>query len=592
MSEGGVSEFVAMQQSIQDTLHRLLGVVEQVVANGARAYAVVRSGRFADLHATDRHVARFIPANVLDTVETSIAIDQAPAALRVLSTVLEEPQLQLFPARDRNGATIAILAIRSAPIEPANQLVIDSVLTTLAVLTDTLEVASQHSSRTLHDPLTHLPNRAMFVERLHDELAVAQRTEAKLGMVTIDLDGFSEINATYGRAFGDRVLQRVAARLHHAVRRSDLLARLGEDEFGLMAVQMSDQPEGAHVATRLLKTLSQPMELDGVTLNISASVGIAVCPADGTNADALLANSLAAMHRAKIRGPNQFEYFTTQMNADAMERLDLEARLRVAIDRNQMCLNYQPIVDRHGHVTGVEALLRWTHPEHGPISPAKFVPIAEQTGMIVPIGTWVLRQAAQQAAQWALAGTPLRVNVNVSTLQFTKPDFVEIVFDAIRRCDLDPSLLELELTESVFIDSEQEIASKLATLRGAGIHIAIDDFGAGYSNLSRLHNLPIDTLKIDRAFVNEINVKDATTPLHHRTAVLRAMATLGNSLGLRLVAEGVETEDQVRFLKRIGYEAMQGYHFARPQPADEVMITALALGLAKPSTRLVLHQAA
>jgi diguanylate cyclase (GGDEF)-like protein len=498
----------------------------------------------------------------------------------------------LYPARDHNGATIAILAIRPTLIEPATQLVIDSVLSTLAVLTDTLEVASQHASRSLHDSLTHLPNRAMFVERLHDELISAERTEAKVGMLTIDLDGFSEINAVHGRAFGDRVLQRVAARLHHAVRRTDLLARLGEDEFGLMAVQMSDQPEGAHVATRLLKTLSQPMELDGVVLNVSASVGIAVCPADGTTADALLANSLSAMHRAKIRGPNQFEYFTPQMNANAMERLDLEARLRVAIDRNQMCLNYQPIVDRHGHVTGVEALLRWTHPEHGPISPAKFVPVAEQTGMIVPIGTWVLRQAVQQAAQWALAGTPLRVNVNVSTLQFTKPDFVEIVFDAIRRCELDPSLLELELTESVFIDSEQEMASKLTTLRAAGVHIAIDDFGAGYSNLSRLHNLPIDTLKIDRAFVNEINVKDATTPLHHRTAVLRAMATLGNSLGLKLVAEGVETEDQVRFLKRIGYEAMQGYYFARPQPADEVMITALALGLAKPTTRLVLHQAA
>lgn len=592
MSEIGASEFVTMQQSIQDTLHRLLGVLEQVLDGGARVYAVVRSGRFADLHATDRHTARFVPANALDAVETPIAIDQAPASLQTLCAVLEEPQLQLFPAKDRNGATIAVLAIRTTPINPATQLVIDSVLGTLAVVADTLEVASQHSTRSLHDSLTHLPNRAMFVERLHDELTAAQRTEAKLGMLTIDLDGFSEINATHGRDFGDRVLQRVAARLHHAVRRSDLLARLGEDEFGLMAVQMSDQPEGAHVATRLLKTLSQPMELDGVTLHISASVGIAVCPADGTDADALLVNSLAAMHRAKIRGPNQFEYFTPQMNADAIERLDLESRMRVAIDRNQMCLHYQPIVDRHGQVSGVEALIRWTHPEQGPISPGKFIPIAEQTGMIVPIGTWVLRQAAQQAAQWALAGTPLRVNVNVSTLQFTKPDFVEIVFDAIRRCDLDPSLLELELTESVFIVSEQEIATKLATLRAAGVRIAIDDFGAGYSNLSRLHNLPIDTLKIDRAFVSEITVKDAATPLHHRTAVLRAMATLGNSLGLRLVAEGVESEDEVKFLKRIGYEAMQGYYFARPQPADQVMTTILALGLAKPASRPVLHQAA
>ncbi len=579
-----------MQTSLQETIHKLLLAAEQTA--GAHAGAIIRDGRFASLLTRDRTVPHLLPSNAIDSICAPMRSHDASEHFNQLSEHFENAPITLWPVQSRMGHTIAVLCIATNALNETVYPVVDSIAHTLGVLIDTLDCAAQHATRSLHDPLTHLPNQAMFFERLRDELAVAQRTNNRVGMLTIDLDGFAEINAQHGRDFGDRVLQRVAARLHHAVRRSDLLARLGDDEFALMAVQLNDQPQGAHVASRMLKVINQPMEVDGVPLTLSASVGIAVYPCDGIESETLKTNSHAAMHRAKIRGQNQFEYFTPQMNAEAMERLELESHLRVAIDKNQLLLHYQPIVDRDGKVTGVEALVRWQHPEHGLISPAKFIPIAEQTGLIVPIGTWVLKQATHQAAQWTLQGLPMRINVNVSTLQFFKDDFSDIVSDALERSGLGAQQLELELTESVFIMNETEIAKKLAALRKTGVRIAIDDFGAGYSNLSRLHNLPIDTLKIDRAFVSEITVKDSATPLHHRTAVLRAMATLGNSLGLTLVAEGVESEDEMKFLKRVGYEAMQGYYFAKPQPADRVAETVRAIGLAAATKRLPLRAAA
>lgn len=569
-----------MHTTLQSALQRLLVTLEQVT--GGRAMAVVRAGRFATVYDSHNDPHLTVPGSALDTVPAPRLASERDDHFRALLPKLELEDARLIPVITDAGMTLAVLVL--SPVQPTDTVnpVAASVIQTLGVLIETLDLASAHATRSLHDPLTHLPNRAMFVERLADELVSAQRTSNRVGAFTLDLDGFTQINDQHGREFGDRVLQRVAARLHHAVRRSDLLARLSEDEFGLLAVALNDQPQGAHVAHRLLKVINQPMEIDGVSVALSASVGIAVFPSDGADAEAMIASSQTAMHRAKMRGANQFEYFTPQMNAEAMERLDLESRLRLAIERNQLLLHYQPIVDRDQHVTGVEALLRWKHPEQGLVSPAKFIPIAEQTGLIVPIGTWVLQQACQQAAQWAIAGKPLKVNVNVSTLQFTKEDFVGIVFDAITRSNLDSRLLELELTESVLITDPSEMAEKLATLRSAGVTIAIDDFGAGYSSLSRLHSLPIDTLKIDRAFIREITEKDSTTPLHHRTAVLRAMATLGHSLGLRLVAEGVEVEDQASFLRRIGYEAMQGYLYAKPMPADQIDAVLQSLGLARP----------
>lgn len=556
-----------MQQALQDILHRLIRSIEQLA--GVRAGILLREGRFASLINREKTVARCLPSNALDSVVSPVAPDAIPIEL-ARHAIFMNWSVCLVPVRTPAEHTCAVICLETDTLNPDTLCLIDSIGQTLGLLLNTLDSVRYHTARNLHDPLTHLPNQAMFLERLEDELSVAQRTQARVAVVTVDLDGFNEINQTHGTAFGDRVLQRLAARMHHAVRRSDLLARLGEDEFAIVASQKSDHHEAAYLATRMAKIISQPMEVDGIVVELSASIGLAVYPTDGLSADALIDNSYTAMHRAKIRGRNQFEYFTPQMNAQAMERLELESRLRLALEKKQFQLHYQPVIDRDGKVCGVEALLRWNHPEQGMISPAKFIPIAEQTGLIVPIGSWVLRQATHQARQWAIEGFPVRINVNVSMLQFQKSDFVEQVVEALDRSGLEPPMLELELTESVFVMDEPDLARKLHTLRQLGVRIAIDDFGAGYSNLSRLHNLPIDTLKIDRAFVSQITCRQTATPLHHRTAVLRAMATLANSLGLRLVAEGVECEDQMGFLKRIGYEAMQGYFFSKPVAAEQI----------------------
>ena len=555
-----------MEHTLQSALAKLM--VALTTATGGRCHAIVRSGRFACATGDLADTTARVPANALDGLSAPVLASAATGHLADVAKQLGLEDVLLWPVVSDSGVVVAAFCVPVDAGETSAPL-LESVSQTLAVLIDTLDLAAQHAARTLHDPLTHLPGPALFTERLGDELSAANRGKNRVGVLVIDLDHFSNVNHEHGRAVGDRVLQRVASRLHHAVRRNDFLARTSEDEFALMASSLGDQAGGAHLAQRLLKTINQPMEVDGVQISPSASIGIAVCPHDGTTAEPLMQSAGIAMHRAKMRGSNQFEYCTPQMNADAMERIELEGRLRLAMDKCQLSLNYQPIVNKEGLVSGVEALLRWEHPDCGPISPAKFIPIAEQTGLIVPIGTWVLRQACQQAAEWRLAGSAVPINVNVSAVQFAADDFEEILDAALADTGLPTDLLELELTESAICADNTDLACKLQRIRDLGIRIAIDDFGAGYSNLSRLHDFPIDTIKIDRAFICEISDKDAATPLHHRTAVLRAMATLGHSLGLKLVAEGVETEGQAAYLRRIGYDALQGYLFAKPMAAGD-----------------------
>ncbi|HEY0009976.1 MAG TPA: EAL domain-containing protein [Tepidisphaeraceae bacterium] len=558
-----------MQSSLNNALHRLLSVIDGIGHGPAKA--VIRTGRFACLSDGHTSLDDAFPASAVEIVDNVVLASAAPLALQDLPSMMSEPDIQLWPVKGASQQTLALLCVPIRSVSKTAAGVIASAAETLGVLIETLDTAAAQSARALHDPLTHLPNRAMFTERMLEELAVAQRAGSRVGVLTVDLDGFSALNKQHGQEFGDRLLQRIAARLHHAVRRTDLLARLNEDEFGLLYCGLGDQLEGAHVANRLLRVINQPLELDGVTITPTASVGIGVFPHDGSDVEALMHHSNVAMHRAKIRGLNQFEYFTPQMNADAMERLELEGRLRLAVARNEMRLHFQPIVDMQHRITAVEALVRWQHPEQGLVSPAKFIPIAEQTGLIVPIGTWVLRQSCEQAAAWAAQGHTLRMNVNVSTLQICKDDFVPLVLTTLRETGLEPSLLELELTEGAFANDDCDVATKLHQLRAAGVRVAIDDFGAGHSSLARVHSLPVDTIKIDRAFINQISNKDRSTPLQRRTAVLRAMATLGQSLRIRLVAEGVEDQTQARFLKRAGYNALQGFLFSKPVTADLIV---------------------
>jgi len=564
---------VTTQSTVHAVLAGLLAAVGQSVP-GAAAQALLRQGRYTVLTDGKSECPLTIPAAAVECIKslTVTSIATLPEPLAALSTLLPGPAVALAPVMTVGQVAQALICVNLSSAEALNEAGQTVLLAMAGALSPMLRAAdTEEPTKPTHDSLTHLPSRLTFIDRLADETAAAGRTGNKVAVLSIDLDGFGTINNKHGKVFGDRVLQKIAARLHHAVRRTDVLARLNEDEFAVFAPTVNDQPGPAQMAQRLLNVINQSLEIEGVTLTPTASVGIAMAPHDGVEPAELLAASHSAMHRAKLRGPNQFEYFTPQMNEEAMQRLDIENGLRRAIDRQELLLHYQPVVDHDGRTLAVEALVRWNRSGSGLISPARFIPIAEQTGLIIPIGNWVLETACRQAADWAAIGNPLRVNVNVATLQLAKPDFVSTVMTTLEKTGLPPSLLELEVTESAMSMDAKELAAKLGQLRAAGISIAIDDFGAGYSSLGRVHELPISTLKLDRMFVNAITDRDSEVPLARRTAVIRAVATLGHSLGLRLVAEGVENSSQQRFLRRIGYDCMQGYLFSKPVAAEQIL---------------------
>ena len=434
------------------------------------------------------------------------------------------------------------------------------------------------ATQATHDPLTGLGNRARLDASLPGWLAAAARANRPLGVLMIDLDGFKHVNDTLGHAAGDALLVQVARRLSAAARDGDVLCRMGGDEFTLVATDLAEPRDVARVAGRLIAALSAPFAVDGRELFVTASVGTAAFPADGSDAGALLRNADAAMYAAKAAGRNRSAGFDPSMNAAARERLDLEGRLRhlaAAITRTggpgpELALAYQPQVDPAGRLRGIEALLRWACPRAGRVSPGKFIPVAEASGLIVPIGTWVLREACRQAAAWAAAGhRPVPIGVNVSAVQFAQGDFVAVVTAALVEHELDPRWLELELTESVLMGTAAAAADTLAAIRRLGVGTAIDDFGTGYSSLAYLRRLPIDQLKIDQSFVRDLTAAGTATS-GVDTAVITAVVGLAANLGMSTVAEGVETVAQRDQVVALGCDRLQGYLYSPPVSAGQM----------------------
>jgi diguanylate cyclase (GGDEF)-like protein/PAS domain S-box-containing protein len=437
-------------------------------------------------------------------------------------------------------------------------------------------LTDQLARQAMHDPLTGLPNRARLDAILPGWLASAARAGRPLGVLMIDLDGFKHVNDTLGHAAGDALLVQVAGRLSAAARDGDVLVRMGGDEFALVATDLANARDAGVVAGRLIAALSAPFAVDGRELFVTASIGTAAYPDDGTDGVALVRNADTALYAAKAAGRNRSAKFDPSMNVAARERLDLEGRLRrVAaaiasggMPDGELKLVYQPQVDGTGRIRGVEALLRWDDPRLGRLCPAKFVPVAEASGLIVPIGTWALREACRQAAAWrALGVRPMPVAVNVSVVQFAQPDFVDVVASALADHDLDARWLELELTESVLMANTADAVEKLTSVRLLGASTAIDDFGTGYSSLAYLRRLPIDQLKIDQSFIRDLATGGRAGA---DTAVLTAIAGLASNLGMETVAEGVETIAQRDYLMGLGCNVFQGFLYAKPMTADRV----------------------
>ena len=432
-------------------------------------------------------------------------------------------------------------------------------------ITERKRYESQLERQANHDELTGLANRNLMQDRLNQALIFSHRHGCGLAVLFIDLDHFKKINDSLGHDAGDALLTQVASRLSLNVREGDTVARQGGDEFVLLLPEIKTEEDISEVTHKLVKALSAPFNIDGRELHITCSIGIASYPKDGMDRQTLLKNADAAMYRAKELGRNNVQHYAAEMNVKAMERLVLENGLYHALKRNEFLLHYQPQVNlRSGEIVGTEALVRWQHPELGLVSPAMFIPVAEDSGLIVALGEWVLRTACAQNKAWQLAGLkPISIAVNLSARQFRQPDLVEKVAVILDETGLDPACLELELTESLVMQDVEKTIATLSRLKAMGIKLSVDDFGTGYSSLSYLKRFPIDTLKIDQTFVRDIT----TDP--DDAAIAKSIISMAHDMQLRVIAEGVETEEQKSFLLQRQCDEMQGYLFSKPVPAAE-----------------------
>ncbi len=411
-----------------------------------------------------------------------------------------------------------------------------------------------------HDEMTGLPNRSMFGQLLGHAIDSARRNDTRLAVLFIDLDRFKVVNDSLGHEAGDQLLTEMAIRLKSCLRGNDVIARLGGDEFVVLSEGVRRHEDAGHIARKLLSAAIQPVHIEGHECRVTASVGIAQFPSDADDAQSLMKNADMAMYLAKEEGKNNFQFFTRTASALSIGRLKLESNLRRAMERGEFTLHYQARMDfRTGAICGAEALIRWWNRDLGSVPPAQFIPLAEESSLIVPIGRWVLEAACQQSVTWQRQGLPpVRIGVNLSLSQFRDPSLLDDIADVLQRTGLHPDLLELEITEGVILHDAERVIGKLRAIREMGVRLAIDDFGTGYSSLAQLKNFPINTIKIDRSFIREIpHDKDDK-------AITEAIVAMARTLGVGVVAEGVENEQQELFLRHLGCDEMQGYYFSKP----------------------------
>lgn len=542
------AELLAGQANILgQVLDNVAILISAVDLDGACLFV---NARFAAFFGTTPD--QLVGANLVDVMGMRDNLASRRADQRVLETGNAVPPYEEILKRE--GASFSYLVLK-APLRDAEGRVV-------GILTSGIDITARKAAEThlahiaRHDALTGLPNRTMYRDRLHAQIA----REGRATLFLIDLDRFKFINDTRGHRAGDQLLERVAERIAGTLGPNDSAARLGGDEFAVIAAGVGDEAAAATRAAGLIAALSRTYRLDHHDLVLSASVGISMAPRDGATPDELLRTADLAMYEAKAAGGNGYRFFNPEMNRRAQDAATLEAELHLAIERGEFMAHYQPMIEaRTGEVVSAEALLRWAHPTRGLLAPAAFLPAAEETGLVIPIGHWMLREACRRQVRWQAEGVPVpRVSVNLSALQFQREDMAHVIASVIAETGISPGALEIEIVESVLLTNRAAVADTLREIRAMGVRVAIDDFGTGYSSLQYLRDLPVDMLKIDRSFVSGLpeSAKDA--------AIIAAITGLAHDLGLEIVAEGVETEDQELMLRTIGCDRLQGYHLQRP----------------------------
>ncbi len=563
---------VVLEQELSTTLHSR----EVLMRESRERLAQVIDTVPALISATDRE-GRCIFVNAHQTKIAGLG-PQDPAGARPLfgdvhrteSQALDQIVLQSghpLPSYEEeittNVGVELILLTTKTPLTDADGKVI-GVLTASTDITERKLAEKRLLFVANHDYLTSLPNRACLQERLQQALARGRRGDRLFALHLIDLDQFKGVNDGLGHHYGDRLLKVVAARLRELVQDDDLVARIGGDEFAVLQTSMQSPEDATALAQRVIESLAAPIQLDQHEVFVGASVGITLHPKDGADPDELLQNADAAMYRVKLAGRNGFALFSNDMLSQAKDSIVLQSALARALPHDEFVVHYQPQVDlRTGTIIGAEALLRWSRPGWGLLSPSEFLPAAEQSGLILGANEWVLNEACRRAAEWAAEGMPIRVAVNLSPLQFKKCDITALVAAALSASGLPANLLDLELTENILTEHAEAASAQLTELHRRGVFLSIDDFGIGYSSLTRLMSFRVDRLKIDRSFVGDMRETS------HNTAIVRAIVGLGRALNLEVLAEGVETIEQVHRLREEGCDAVQGYYYGRPVVASE-----------------------
>jgi diguanylate cyclase (GGDEF)-like protein/PAS domain S-box-containing protein len=533
-------------------------LVEQAVVG----MYVLQDGRYRYANPKLAATLGYTQAEILafDSMATLVALDDhALVFSRVRQTLEgnEDGAPYTFHAIHKNGRPVEVEVLEAA-IELDGQ---PAIVGTMTDVTERRRIEAQIVAQAYNDPLTKLPNRARLLDRLDVDLAQAKRHGRRLAVVYLDIDFFKYVNDSWGHSVGDSLLQSLALRLKRSVREADTVARIGGDEFVILVPELRQSEDLASIATKLLSLVGRPFSLGGRTIQVAASIGIASYPDDGTDPESLLRNADAAMYRAKELGRNNFQLCTRELTQKAAEHLDLQKGLRLALEQDEFILHFQPITSIvTGRTVGLEALVRWQHPQKGTVGPNAFIPVAEETGLILPLGDWVLRSSCADLRRWHREWVAdLRVSVNFSARQFRERNLASLVERALVESGLEPRHLEIEITESIAMEGAEIVVANLNVLRNMGVGIAIDDFGTGYSSMSYLKRYPVTSLKIDRSFVTDLPVNPADA------GIVRAIIEMAHGSRLNVIAEGVETKEQFQLLQEYGCNEMQGYWISRPQ---------------------------